>query len=159
MAVLVADGKPYDLPEIEPRQDRDLGGLDPRMFGCWLAWLRAAQDTAQHVEFRPTECRRTLARQAWLYAQGRVPPHDRKPEVTWTMQSLHRAGMAIDFVMIHRGSGAAIWTPKSYEWLYRHAPPERFGLQHGGSFGDWVHLELVGAVALIEAGAPLVRVT
>ena len=123
-----------------PPIDRSLDGLHPLFRAALAAWLAEAADQVRHVDFRVTEGRRTLDRQRWLYAQGRTPPHDRSPTVTWTLDSRHRWGLAADVAMIRRASGAAIWEVSSWDWLYRTVPPEPFGLRHLAP-KEWVHLE------------------
>ena len=113
-----------------PPVDRALDNLHPLFRAALDAWLIEATTRVRHVDFRVTETRRTLQRQQWLYAQGRTPPHDRSPTVTWTLDSRHRWGLAADIAMIRRDTGAAIWEVSSWAWLYRTVPPEPFGLRH-----------------------------
>ena len=124
-----------------PPIDRSVLRLHPLFRAPFEAWLAEAADKVRHVEFRVTETHRTLERQAWLYAQGRTPPHDRSPRVTWTLDSRHRWGLAADIAMIRRDTGTAIWEVSSWRWLYQTVPPERFGLKHLAP-AEWVHLEL-----------------
>ena len=136
-----------------PPINRDLASLHPIFLHPFQAWLRAAEHAVQHVEFRVTETRRTLARQGWLFQQGRTPPHDRSPTVTWTIQSLHRWGLAADIAMIRKSTGEAIWEVSSWAWLYRTVPPEPFGLRTLIP-REYVHLELRYAdEAIAEAAA------
>lgn len=118
--------------------DRSLDSLAPIFRAGLEAWLVEAMGHAQHVDFRVIEARRTLERQRELYAQGR---ENDMPIVTWTLDSLHRWGLAADVLMVRRKPKQAVWEPASYRWLYRVCPPERYGLRHLGEIGDWLHLE------------------
>jgi hypothetical protein len=120
--------------------DRRLETLAPIFRYPFEAWLADARRTVSHVTFKVTETRRTLERQRWLYAQGREDPYLTVPEVTWTMDSRHRWGLAADIAMIRKSTGEAIWEISSWQWLYRVVPPEVYGLAHLGP-REWVHLE------------------
>jgi hypothetical protein len=136
-----------------PPIDRTLDGLHPLFRSAFLAWLAEAAGTVRHVDFRITETRRTLARQEWLYAQGRTPPFERSPRLTWTVDSRHRWGLAADIAMIRRETKEAIWEVSSWQWLYKVVPPEPFGLKHLAP-NEWVHLEYRYAdQAIAEAAA------
>jgi len=76
------------------------------------------------------EALRTPKRQASLYAQGRTAPG---PIVTWTMQSAHLGGRAVDVVW--RYSRARGWTwaePWRGAWEELGALGEECGLEWGG---------------------------
>lgn len=138
-----------------PPVNRELADLAPIFRTAFLAWLTAVQEHVPHVEFRVTETRRSLARQQWLYAQGRQAPFLDAPKVTWTVDSRHRWGLAADLAMIRKATGEAIWEVSSWQWLYRVCPVEPFGLRHLGPT-EWVHLELryadeaIGEARLLE---------
>lgn len=120
--------------------DRSIEGLHPLMRAPFEAWLAHARRTVVHVDFRVTETSRTLERQRWLYAQGREEPYLHTPEVTWTLDSMHRWGLAVDIAMIRKETNQPIWEVSSWDWLYRTTKPERFGLRHLAP-REWVHLE------------------
>lgn len=122
------------------QQNRDPNSLSPIFKPLLEEWIKAAQEHAKHVEIFITEARRTKERQAYLYAQGREEPYLHSPTVTWTMDSRHRWGLAADVAMKRRDTGELIWTPTSWEWLYRVCPPEHYGLRHLAPT-EWVHLE------------------
>lgn len=126
--------------QSSPPVEKRLVSLAPIFRGPFDAWLTAAREHVQHVEFRVTETRRTLARQDWLYKQGREAPYLNAPVVTWTLDSRHRWGLAADLAMIRKADNTAIWEVSSWQWLYRVVPPEAFGLRHLGP-REWVHLE------------------
>lgn len=68
---------------------------------------RAAEVTKQ--PFCVTEGLRTLARQKELYAQGRTAPGQK---VTWTMNSEHLSGRAVDLAAIDGKN--ILWDEKLY---------------------------------------------
>lgn len=116
--------------------DRDLSTLHPVFRLPLEAWLERAQGEAQHVRLFVTEARRTLGRQKHLYASGRTRDG---PIVTNTLDSRHRWGLAADLAM-QRPTGELVWAEDSWAWLYKVAPPARFGLRSLDPF-EWVHLE------------------
>lgn len=79
---------------------RRLSGLSPRLVAVVLA---AADRSTQ--PFIVTEGLRTRERQSELYAQGRTAPG---PKVTWTMESKHLRGEAIDIAPI-KPDGTIDW--------------------------------------------------
>lgn len=123
-----------------PPINRELGHLAPAFRVPFTAWLVAAESLLTHVEFRVTEGRRTKARQEWLYAQGRQEPFMGAPRVTWTLDSRHRWGLAVDIAMIRRSTGEAIWEITSWEYLYRVVPLAPYGLTTLAPT-EWVHIE------------------
>lgn len=129
------------MPLATPAVNRSIDDLAPLFRAALGAWLTAAAARVSHVDFRVTETRRTLERQQWLYAQGRQEPFLDSPQVTWTLDSRHRWGLAADLAMIRKADRTAIWEVSSWQWLYRVCPPELFGLRHIGP-REWVHLEL-----------------
>mgnify|MGYP001576083733 CR=1 FL=1 len=98
--------------------DRDLSHLDPLMKPRVTVWLQKCKDAGLNVLI--TEGKRSQARQLWLYAKGRVlapglelkylgydhPEISSSPKeksVTWTLQSKHLEGKAIDFGFLKDG--------------------------------------------------------
>lgn len=122
--------------------------MHPMFRGPLGEWLAAVGRKVGHIDVRVTEGRRTEARQRWLFAQGREAPFLDKPQVTWTMLSRHRWGLAADLAMIRKSTGEAIWADASWRWLYEQVPPAHFGLRHLAPT-EWVHLELWHADAAI----------
>ena len=47
------------------------------------------------------EARRSQERQKYLYAQGREKPYEKNRIVTWTMDSKHLSGDAVDIVFMN----------------------------------------------------------
>lgn len=134
---------------LSPPVNREIGDLAPAFRIPFLAWLAAAESVLTHVEFRVTETRRTRERQAWLYAQGREAPYLGAPRVTWTMDSKHRWGLAVDIAMIRRSTGQAIWEISSWQHLYQAVPLAPYGLTTLAPL-EYVHIEHLFADALIE---------
>ena len=86
------------------------------------------------VDFLVSEGKRTLKRQTELYAQGRTSPGKK---VTWTMNSKHLTGDAVDLVPFV--DGKADWNDlKKFDEVYKAmmAAAEELGvkLRYGG---DW----------------------
>jgi len=103
------------------------------------------------VKFVTIETRRTFERQQWLYAQGRTPPHEQQPRITWTLDSRHRWGLAADWIMV-RPNGSAIWSVQSYQWVYEQVPPDPYGIKHIAPL-EWMHVEYRFADEAIIAAA------
>lgn len=83
-----------------------LKGVHPDLVGVVK---RAIQITP--VDFTVIEGVRTLARQKQLYAQGRTKPG---PKVTWSMQSRHITGHAVDLGPFD-AHGNILWSdPKKF---------------------------------------------
>lgn len=82
------------------RCEQRLAGVDPRLAAIVRdAALRCRQ------RFIVIEGRRTKERQQQLYAQGRTAPG---PKVTWTMQSKHLDGLAVDLAPL-AADGSIDW--------------------------------------------------
>lgn len=134
----------------EPAQNRDLGSLAPVLLYPFLAWRAAVLDQLPHITIEAHETRRTYERQLWLYRQGRIEPYLDKPVVTWTLDSLHRWGLGVDWHFVRKSQpGVAVWDTASYEYIYRLVPPGMFGLKCLP--GDLVHLEPVFARQMTAA--------
>lgn len=89
------------------------------------------------VPVRVTQGRRTVEEQAALFAQGRTAPGK---VVTWTMQSKHLTGRAVDFVWRTADGGVTYDGP----WLLLGMAAEELGLVWGGRWSrpDRPHVEL-----------------
>lgn len=79
------------VPTKDPGSVRDLDALEPKFRAKVVAFLAEAK--AAGTELKVLETRRTVERQAWLYAQGRTREGN---IVTWTMSSRHITGEAVD---------------------------------------------------------------
>ena len=58
------------------------------------------------------EARRSQERQKYLYAQGREKPYEKNRIVTWTMDSKHLSGDAVDIVFMNDWKLERIWPYK-----------------------------------------------
>ena len=139
---------------MSPPIQRSLDALHPIFRHSLKAWLDEVEARVPHVEMRVTETRRTHARQAWLYSQGRSGQYADAPTVTWTMDSRHRWGLAADLAMIRKATGAAIWEISSWQWLYRTVNPADFNMRHIAPL-EWLHLEHRYADWVIQEAAEL----
>lgn len=124
-----------------PPASRDLNRLNPVFRVQLEAWLAEARAAFPQYTFGITEAHRTRERQEALWAQGRTTPG---PVVTWTLQSRHLSGEAVDWHLAQ--GGRALWDEDLYRSVYEAVPLERYGLRT--LEGDLVHLEFVGPVSL-----------
>lgn len=146
MSQLNWEGAYYDVPEIEPGQMRDLDGLNDlfrRPLEHYVTFARGETG----LDLRIGECRRTLERQTWLLAQGRVNG-DRVR--SWTLESYHRVGLAAD-LYIDLGGGVADWNGDTWRQLYEDVPPQWFSLTPISK--ELVHLEHAYAGQIIHRAA------
>jgi peptidoglycan L-alanyl-D-glutamate endopeptidase CwlK len=93
---------------------------------------------AEGLTFKVTSGNRTKAEQAALYAKGRTAPG---PKVTWTMNSRHIGGRAIDLTLFSGKN--PVWESKHYDRAG--AIGEELGLVWGGRWKrtpDRPHFEL-----------------
>ena len=130
---------------------RDPTELDARFWHLFRAWRATATSVIEAADKKrgvtPAvivihETRRAQARQNELFAQGRTRPGT---VVTWTRDSLHQYGLALDWHF--QRDGAAIWRAESYAWIYRAVPPERYGIEPLRGT-EWVHLQIVAGDAM-----------
>lgn len=139
---------------LSPPIDKSLDSLAPMFRAPFEAWLKEAQSILTHVDIKVTETRRTLARQEWLYAQGREEPFLGAPQLTWTLDSNHRWGLAVDLAMIRKETGEAIWEISSWKWLYHVAPLNRYGLATLAPL-EWAHVEYFWAAKAASSAKTL----
>jgi hypothetical protein len=138
-------GTLYEVPLYEPRDDRDPSKLHPITYEISQAYLDYANPRLPSGwELRRGECRRTVERQAFLYAKSRTPRLARFKPVSWTMESWHRAGLAVDLVLVVEGK--AEWTPSVWREMYADLPPEFFGLRTIPQ--ELVHVEVAHAAEI-----------
>ena len=131
---------------LEPPQDRDLAKLHPMFRAALESWLFFARAWT-HYDIKIGECLRTQERQDYLYSLGRT---QEGKIVTWTLDSMHRYGLAADIILIDRVTGAAVWDKLAFQQLYAVSRPSMFGLKTLGEIGDWPHLEWINAEELIN---------
>jgi hypothetical protein len=142
-------GAAYAVPPLEPPQDRNLDGLHALFRRALEPYVAFAQGFTT-LEVRIGECRRTEARQAWLYAQGRVNGASVR---SWTLDSKHRYGLASDLILVDPATKAAVWDDHVWRQLYADAPPQWFGLTPISK--ELVHLEHAHAAQLIDRAEEL----
>lgn len=87
---------------LSQRSLNKLSGVDSRLVAVVK---RAAELASASEDFSVLEGRRSVARQRSLYAQGRTMPG---PVVTWTMQSKHIDGEAVDLLPYPDGWSAPL---------------------------------------------------
>ena len=98
---------------------KNLSLLSPEMKKRTESWLQLCKDSGLNICV--TETLRTKQRQLWLYAKGRILPNalekqylgyddqnilsmPKEKQVTWTLQSKHLSGLALDFGFLINGS-------------------------------------------------------
>lgn len=131
------------------------------------SWLAQANAEFPQFDFRVLETRRTRDRQAWLFGQGRsmaqcqavgIGAGYANPSgktVTWTMDSMHRYDVALDFVIVRVNQpgpedDTLDWNAAPYLAVLAKVPPERYGLRSLARIGDFGHLEDLNALSLIR---------
>lgn len=118
--------------------EKRLKGVKPNLI---KVVRRADEITTQ--PFRVVQGNRTLAEQKRLYAQGRTRPG---PKVTWTLNSRHIGGNAIDFAALVRGQIS--WNAKYYPAVvkaFKQASKElKIPIIAGADWKarDWGHIQL-----------------
>lgn len=146
---------------IEPPVDKGLDSLHPAFRAKLEELLRRLEKAG--IPFRPSETRRTAARQAWLFAAGRTRPgakvtqkdgkpgvypkdYEVIPERGRSRQSRHQSGLAADIYPVK--PDGRIWTPDSKHeiWKLMNTHAKALGLRCGGGWGDWPHVEWQGAL-------------
>lgn len=99
---------------------------------------------ARGVPVKLIEGKRSLARQAELYAQGRTAPGQK---VTWTMKSKHLKGIAVDIVPV-AVADTRDWSPDDPAWDVVGEEAAKLGLKWGITSKpgekDKPHLEWIG---------------
>jgi hypothetical protein len=151
-------GTPYPVPPFELPQSRDPAGLHPIFSTAPTLFMGFAQPhLPDGFELRVGECRRTMERQTWLYAQGRVNGEHVR---SWTMDSKHRYGLAADLIIVNLGADltssaddTADWSQLLWRAMYAAVPPEMFGLTTIPQ--ELVHIEAQAADLLIARSTAL----
>jgi hypothetical protein len=151
--VIQYDGLEFEVPELEPPQNRSLDDLHPIFRQQLESYVSFAQRYTPH-ELRIGETRRSLERQVWLFSQGRVNTERIR---SWTVASKHRSGLAADLYMVDRVTGQAVWDTEVWRAMYELAPPAWYGLTTISK--EYVHLESVAADQMIARATELGVVT
>lgn len=153
----------------EPQKDRSLDSLHPAMARKvqeLLDMLRRAG-----VPFGIGESRRTVDRQAWLYASGRTRPgpvltqkdgglgvwpmaHPVASERGKTRRSRHQSGLAVDLYPM-KADGRGSWCPPAEHeaWSLLASAARSIGLRAGRDWGDSPHVEWQGALPATRESA------
>ncbi|GHG37616.1 hypothetical protein GCM10017784_35050 [Deinococcus indicus] len=133
-------------------QNRSMDALAQAYRDCIEPWLAAVR--AAGLGVMVIETHRTRERQEYLFGQGRqgVPYARSGDVVTWTLDSLHRYGLAADVCPVVNGTIS--WNVADYQRLHRAAPPAKFGLElitnKSGGVLEWPHLQIAGGYAAAQ---------
>ena len=123
--------------QADPRSERNLATVQPQLADLGRELLRRL--AAQGLTFKVIQGRRTQAEQDALYAKGRTAPG---PKVTWTRNSRHLTGRAIDLALFQGKN--VVWESKHYTRAGEIG--EELGLVWGGRWKggktDKPHFEL-----------------
>jgi peptidoglycan L-alanyl-D-glutamate endopeptidase CwlK len=121
----------------DPRSEKNLATVQPRLAQIGRELLRRLAD--EGLTFKVIQGRRTQAEQDALYAKGRTAPG---PKVTWTRNSRHLTGRAIDLALFQGKN--VVWESKHYNRAGEIG--EELGLVWGGRWRggktDKPHFEL-----------------
>lgn len=123
--------------QADPRSEKNLATVQPQLQKLGRELLRRL--AAEKLTFKIIQGRRTQAEQDALYAKGRTAPG---PKVTWTRNSRHLTGRAIDIALFHGKN--PVWQSKHYDRAGQIG--EELGLVWGGRWKggktDRPHFEL-----------------
>lgn len=129
-------------PKLSADKEQVFAGLMPEARPSFEKLV--ANVEARGVPLKLVEGRRTQERQAQLFAQGRTTPGQK---VTWTMNSKHLKGIALDMVPADLAD-TRDWSPDSPEWDIIGEEAAKLGLKWGVSSKpgekDKPHIEWVG---------------
>ena len=121
----------------DPRSEKNLATVQPQLAKLGRELLRRLAD--EGLTFKVIQGRRTQAEQDALYAKGRTKPG---PKVTWTRNSRHLTGRAIDLALFQGKN--VVWESKHYTRAGEIG--EELGLVWGGRWKggktDKPHFEL-----------------
>jgi len=121
----------------DPRSEKNLATVQPQLQKLGRELLRRL--AAEGLTFKVIQGRRTQAEQDALYAKGRTKPG---PKVTWTRNSRHLTGRAIDIALFSGKN--VVWESKHYDRAGEIG--EELGLVWGGRWKggktDKPHFEL-----------------
>jgi len=94
------------------KANRNIDDLEPRMAERVKKFVKLCEK--RRIDVLITETRRTVGRQRYLYAIGRWGENKTASPVTWTLQSKHIEGDAIDIVPL--SMGLPNWSAIDYVW-------------------------------------------
>ena len=123
--------------QADPRSEKNLATVQPQLQKIGRELLRRL--AAEGLTFKVIQGRRTQAEQDALWAKGRTKPG---PKVTWTRNSRHLTGRAIDLALFSGKN--VVWESKHYTRAGQIG--EELGLVWGGRWKggktDKPHFEL-----------------
>ena len=123
--------------QADPRSEKNLATVRPELQKLGRELLRRL--SGEGLTFKVIQGRRTQAEQDALYAKGRTAPG---PKVTWTRNSRHLTGRAIDLALFQGKN--VVWESKHYTRAGELG--EELGLVWGGRWRggktDKPHFEL-----------------
>jgi peptidoglycan L-alanyl-D-glutamate endopeptidase CwlK len=123
--------------QADPRSEKNLATVQPQLQKLGRELLRRL--AAEGLTFKIIQGRRTQAEQDALWAKGRTKPG---PKVTWTRNSRHLTGRAIDLALFSGKN--VVWESKHYTRAGEIG--EELGLVWGGRWKggktDKPHFEL-----------------
>jgi peptidoglycan L-alanyl-D-glutamate endopeptidase CwlK len=123
--------------QADPRSEKNLATVQPQLQKLGRELLRRL--AAEGLTFKVIQGRRTQAEQDALWAKGRTKPG---PKVTWTRNSRHLTGRAIDLALFSGKN--VVWESKHYTRAGEIG--EQLGLVWGGRWKggktDKPHFEL-----------------
>ena len=115
---------------FEPAKDRNPLHLHPEFLKRVQAYCAAVNHAFPSYYIALGEGRRTLTRQRWLYSLGRTWWTRHFKVVTWTLNSMHRWGLADDLVLTTRSNrSVALWDTRLWQHIYAVMPPSKYGLE------------------------------
>lgn len=123
----------------EPARQKDMSLLKPQTKIKMEAFKRFCNE--QWLYVKEFETLRSLERQKYLYSVGRTIRKGERP-ITWTMNSKHLTGEAVDFVFLTDNNPKLItwsWDRDKFKkfagffWLDSLAPTEQCHLQDNGN--------------------------
>ncbi len=138
---------------FEPAQNRDPAKLHPEFLKRLNRYIAAVNVALPKYKLTIGEGRRTLARQRWLWSLGRTWWTRKFRIVTWTLNSMHRWGLANDLVLTEKNKPAiAIWNTEVWAQIYAVVPPSKYGLETLVPF-EYNHMQIRDAEHVIATRA------
>lgn len=135
---------------IEPPKNTNISDLHPLFRNRLIVLLQRLADEGK--SFRFNEGLRTVARQQWLYGQGRpnAKPYGRAGVIVTKADGIetlsnHQSGNAADCYPCDPKTGKIIWEPPPDSdpiWTRYAELARECGLRPGAEFGDLPHVEM-----------------
>lgn len=138
----------------------DLEHLHPYVHQKALELIERANKKLKDYTVIITQGYRSIEEQNRIYEQGRSLPGKIVSNAKGG-HSLHNYGLAIDFALKNKSTGAVIWNEKLTEWNTVVAIAKALGFEWGGdwtSFKDYPHFQMTGGLTNAEIFAGKVPV-